>query len=211
MRSNVILNSAMSLDGRTRAKDETKGKIVFSNKLDNQRVKKLRGSVDAILIDSLTVLSDDPEITGTSGMGARQPYIVIVDNKGDTPLDAKILNSDRTLLVVSGSAKKGKVRKLEEKVTEVITSGEYVVNLDDLLWILKKRDIKKILLEGGGPLCRRMLNEGHVSEIYITVAPFLIGDGNNLLQGELDTNVRLSLDGIVQYGDVVVLHYMVKH
>ena len=211
MRSNVILNSAMSLDGRTRAKDETKGKIVFSNKLDNQRVKKLRGSVDAILIDSLTILSDDPEITGTSGMGARQPCIVIVDNKGDTPLDAKILNSDRTLLVVSGSAKKGKVRKLEEKVAEVITSGEYVVNLDDLLWILKKRDIKKILLEGGGPLCRRMLNEGHVSEIYITVAPFLIGDGNNLLQGELDTNVRLSLDGIVQYGDVVVLHYMVKH
>jgi len=71
--------------------------------------------------------------------------------------------------------------------------------------------IKKILLEGGGSTSRRMFNEGLVDEVYLTIAPVLIGQGVDLFHGELDRNIELGLEGILQYGDHVILHYTVKH
>ena len=75
---------------------------------------------------------------------------------------------------------------------------------------LHRRGISKVLLEGAGTLSRRMFNEGLVNELYITVAPLLIGEGINLFHGELDKHIDLDLEGILQYGDQVVLHYMVR-
>lgn len=206
MRPYVIFNTAMSLDGRTEKKDE---EVVFSNKLDNYRVHTLRGSVDAIMISVENVLSEDPELTIRKL--AKIPYRVIVDNKGEIPLNAKVLEgSEKVIVAVSSDANKLKVKKLEDKGIEIIRLGEYVVNLQELLFALYRRGLKKILLEGSSALSRRMFNEGFVNELYITIAPVLIGEGTGLFHGKLDTPIKLNLDGILQYGDQIVIHYMVK-
>ena len=206
MQPYVIFNTAMSLDGKIGKKDE---QIVFSNKLDNYRVHTLRGSVDAIMIGVETVISDDPELTVREV--AEKPRRVIVDNKGEIPLNSKVLDGTaETIVAVSSNANKATVKRLEDKGIDVLTLGEYTINLRELLWALYRRGIKKILLEGGGVLSRRMFNEGMVNELYITVAPILIGEGIDLFHGKFDKHIKLTLEGILQYGDQVVLHYMVK-
>lgn len=206
MQTYVVFNSAMSLDGRVGKKDK---QIVFSNKLDNYRVHRLRGSVDAILIGVETVLSDDPDLVVSEQV--KKPVRVIVDSKCDIPLDARVLDgSAKTVVAVSRSVNPVKVRRLEEKGVEVLPIGEHAVPVRELMWALGRRGYKKLLLEGAGPLSRRMLNEGLVDELYVTVAPILIGEGIDLFNGELDRHIELDLEGILQYGDQVVLHYMVR-
>jgi len=103
------------------------------------------------------------------------------------------------------------IQRLKDKGAEVISLGDYAVPMRDLMWALYRRGIKKILLEGGGSTSRRMFNEGLVDEVYLTIAPVLIGQGVDLFHGELDRNIELGLEGILQYGDHVILHYTVKH
>ena len=60
-----------------------------------------------------------------------------------------------------------------------------------------KKDVEKLLLEGGGQLNRSMFDLGLVDEIFVTVAPVLIGDsGVKLIEGELGRRIKLSLVGI---------------
>jgi len=206
MQTHVIFNTAISLDGRVGKKDK---QIVFSNKLDNYRVHRLRGSVDAILMGVETVMSDDPNLVVSESVNA--PVRIVIDSKGEIPLTSRVLDGGaKTIIIVSRTINPITARKLQEKGVEVLSSGEYAVNLRELMWALYRRGIKKVLLEGGGALSRRMFNEGLVNELYVTVAPVLIGEGINLFQGELDKHIELNLEGIFQYGDQVVLHYTLR-
>jgi 2,5-diamino-6-(ribosylamino)-4(3H)-pyrimidinone 5'-phosphate reductase len=206
MQTHVIFNTAMSLDGRVGKREK---QIIFSNKLDNYRVHRLRGSVDAIMVGAETVVTDNPDLVVSEQL--KKPYRIIVDSKGELPLDSKVLDGNaKTIVAVSRSVNPIFITKLKDKDVEIISLGDFAVPLRDLLWALYRRGIKNILLEGGGTLGRRMFNEGFVDELYITVAPLLIGSGIDLFHGELDKHIELNLEGILQYGDQVVLHYLVK-
>jgi len=196
----------MSLDGRVGKKDK---QIIFSNKLDNYRVHRLRGSVDAIMVGVETVISDNPDLSVSEQV--KKPYRIVVDNKGEIPMDAKVLDgSAKTILATSRAINPMAARRLKDAGVEVISLGEYAVPMRDLLWALYRRGIKTILVEGGGNLSRRMFNDGLVDELYITIAPMLLGRGAELFNGELDQHIELDLEGILQYGDQVVMHYMVR-
>jgi len=198
----------MSLDGRI---GKEKEQIVFSNRLDSHRVGELRESVDAVIVGIETILEDDPEIPLKGGEG--ETIKIIVDKGGDTPLDARILAGDgEVLIAVSKGASQRKRDRLmmQHPNVTVLEIGQHAINLKNLLWKLYERGIKRVLIEGGLNLTRRMLDEGHVNEIYLTIAPILIGDGVNFVHGKLSAKVDLRLEGIRQYGDQVVLHYKVK-
>lgn len=208
MRPYTILNSAMSLDGRIGITGE---KIVLSNRLDEYRVHKLRGSVDAILVGINTVFTDNPKLT-VRHLKAKNPVRIIVDSNAKTPPSANILSDEaKTIIAVSARANKKRVKRLKEiSEAEVLVVGQSKVDLGRLMWRLYERGVRRILLEGGGTLNRSMLQAHLVDEIFVTIAPTLIGDGIDLIRGELDEWVDLSLEGIRQYGDQVVLHYRVK-
>lgn len=209
MQPYVILNSAMSLDGRI---GKAKQQIVFSNRLDNYRVHELRGSVDAVMVDVETVMKDNPEL-GAVGESSKAPVKVVVDKACEIPLDSRVFEGEDQVIVVScEGANKSRVKKIEEtrEGIEVLSSGKNAVNLEELLWTLYERGIRKILLEGGRSLNRRMLDEGLVNEIYLTIAPTLIGEGLSFYDSKNLQQINLTLEGILQYGDQVVLHYLVK-
>ena len=52
--------------------------------------------------------------------------------------------------------------------------------------------------------------EGYVDELYVTIIPTIIGKGKELFEKTIENEIKLDLDGILQYGDQVVLHYLVK-
>ncbi|HYV08604.1 MAG TPA: dihydrofolate reductase family protein, partial [Thermoplasmata archaeon] len=84
MRPRVIVNAAMSVDGKIALRDGQRARL--SNEDDVQRVHRLRGRVDAILIGVGTVLKDDPKLTVKADLATdRNPLRIVLDSDGRTP------------------------------------------------------------------------------------------------------------------------------
>src|SRR6266550_3624317 len=73
----VILNAAMSLDGKIATYT---GDSRMSSPADLRRVHRLRASVDGIMVGMRTLLRDDPKLTVKFARG-RKPHRIIVDRQ----------------------------------------------------------------------------------------------------------------------------------
>ncbi len=205
MKPYIILNTAMSLDGRIARKGE---RVVFSNELDKARRDDIRKSVDGVMVGINTVLIDNPKLT-ISEKREENPARIIIDGHGKVPDDANVLNDKaKNIVVVSIDAEPYRIEELSRKAS-VIVCGDDEVDVVKLMDELYKRGIKRVLLEGGGHLNKSMLEANLIDEIYVSVAPVVIGDGVNLVEGVMDER-KLTLAGIRQIGDMVVLKYFPK-
>lgn len=210
----VILNSAMSLDGKIAKFGE---RIKFSNEKDKKRVHGLRKKVDAIMVGINTIIVDNPKLTAHHAENydaMKNPVRIIVDSNARIPLESNVLKmgAGKTIVAVSKNAPESRIEHLKKLGAEVIVCGENEkVDLRELLVKLKnENNIKKILLEGGGTLNKEMLKEGLIDEIFITVAPTLIGYGVSIINGKLENEIKLKLEGIKQLDEQVVFHYFVE-
>ncbi len=88
----VILNSAMTLDGKMATKT---GSSEISGKEDLLRVHKLRRDVDAIMVGINTVIIDDPKLTVHKIPADNQdnPLRVVVDSRARTPISSTYFKS----------------------------------------------------------------------------------------------------------------------
>ncbi|MEM2205379.1 MAG: 2,5-diamino-6-(ribosylamino)-4(3H)-pyrimidinone 5'-phosphate reductase [Candidatus Hadarchaeales archaeon] len=209
----VIMNAAMTLDGKIATK-EGDSKISCPEDLD--RVHRLRAEVDAIMVGAGTVLSDDPSLTVRRAKG-KNPLRVVVDGRASIPPTARILDrSSPTLVAVSERAPEARVRELRRRGAEVIRKGREKVDLPRLLEELGKRGIRKILLEGGSTLNWYMLSSGLVDEIRVAVSPMIVGGekAKTLVGGEgfgrVEEGIRLELKKVSKVGKDLLLVYKVK-
>ena len=97
---------------------------------------------------------------------------------------------------------------------EVIQTGTGSVNLNRLLTLLHKRGVHRLLLEGGGEMNWEWIRLGLVNEIYVTIAPVLLGGRNapTLLEGEgwpMDLRCELKLLEMEKAGDEIFCRYQV--
>ncbi len=208
MKPYVILNAAMTLDGKIASKS---GDSELSCKEDWERVYKLRASVDGIMVGINTVLKDNPSLT-SKGYG-KNPVRIIVDSKARTPLNARVLNDESsTIIAVSRKAKESKLKELRKKA-EVIVCGDDLVDLSCLLKKLYDMGIKSILLEGGGTLNWSMLKNGLVDRVIVSIAPYIVGgrDAVTLVEGEgfnkIREGIRLNLVKFYKLGEDLILEY----
>jgi riboflavin-specific deaminase-like protein len=205
----VVLTSSSSLDCRV----DRERPDLLSNRLEEYRIQELRGKVDAIITSYVRVIEQDPEFPVKDTLG-KDPAIVIVDKNAETPPDAKILKNHRRkiILVVSKKAIKNRVKRITEKRPdiEVLELGEFAVNLEEMVWELHRAGLRRLHLEGDIGLNMRMLDHNLVNEIYLMLAPVLLGEAHtDIFNGKLDRRMDLTLEGILQYGDHIVLHYNV--
>ena len=102
MKPYVILNAAMTLDGKIATKT---GSSKISGHEDLIRVHELRKEVDAIMVGINTVIVDNPRLTAHKIDADLEdnPVRVIVDSKGRTPLASKVFNGDAPTIVASTS------------------------------------------------------------------------------------------------------------
>src|SRR5437867_11077704 len=85
----VILNAAMSLDGKIATPT---GDSRMSSAADMRRVHRLRASVDAIVVGLRTLLVDDPKLT-LKFVEGHKPYRTIVDSNARTPLASYVVGT----------------------------------------------------------------------------------------------------------------------
>jgi 2,5-diamino-6-(ribosylamino)-4(3H)-pyrimidinone 5'-phosphate reductase len=183
MRPYVVVNVAMSADGKISTRERRQVKI--SGTQDFLRVDRLKAGCDAVMVGIGTVLADDPSLTVKSdecrqyrrdrGVG-EHPARIVVDSRARIPLDASILHkgSGLRIVAVSGKADPEKIAALKHSAT-VIRAGEKEVDLAALMDELGTMGIRRIMVEGGGELIAGLIRAGLVHEIYTFIGNLIIG------------------------------------
>ena len=211
-KTKVTLSAAITLDGKIGQKNKN---IVLSSKSDKIRVHKLRSKSDAILVGKNTVEQDDPLLTVRYAKG-KNPIRIILDSHGTIKNDSRIIKTCKrvpTIIVVSKLVSKSNLNRLQKLPLDVIVCGKTQVNITKLLSILSKKNIKTVLLEGGGTLNRSFLKKNLIDEMIIALTPYVLGSENtiNLFEGmsfsSLKIKLPLKLKKVQKSGNEIILNY----
>ena len=222
MRPYVILNAAMTLDGKIATQI---GSSNISGKKDLERVHELRKECDAIMVGIGTVLADDPRLTvhKIDANPDDNPIRIVVDSKCRTPMDARITNSDAKTIIACANEYKDEFKQSEkyetfkERGVKFFFSGDERVDLVALMSYLHEEGIDKLMLEGGSTLNFSMIKAGLIDRISICVAPMIVGGANakTFFDGEgfdmMDDAVKLELiDSYTLDKDLILTYDVLK-
>ncbi|RLI93085.1 MAG: 2,5-diamino-6-(ribosylamino)-4(3H)-pyrimidinone 5'-phosphate reductase [Candidatus Altiarchaeales archaeon] len=219
----IFINAAMSLDGKISTYERKQVRI--SNDLDMKRVDELRASSDAILVGMNTVVSDDPKLNVKSeilrkirverGM-PENPIKITLGNVDRMKLNSDFLdygNSKKIIFTTTNSSPE-KIEKIREKATVYVMNER--IDLLEMLRILHREGIRRIMVEGGGETNFEFLRENLVDEIYVAIAPVIFGgktaptlvDGIGFRHKNL---INLEFLEMSMLDDVIVFRYKVKN
>ncbi|MFH1403097.1 MAG: dihydrofolate reductase family protein [Candidatus Altiarchaeota archaeon] len=203
----VILDLCMSVNGKHVEGGQHK------NRLNEYRKQELRGRVDAIIVSSGDIVRNNPEFPVNTSI-KKEPEIVIIDKHCETPPKSAVLKDERKRIkvIVSKSASPSRIKDLRgvREDLEVLVIGEHTVNLDKTLWELHNNGLHRILVEGDPALNTRMLRERLVNEVYVMVYPMILEGKENAFEDNVEGDKQMQLEGILQYGDHTVMHYVIR-
>jgi diaminohydroxyphosphoribosylaminopyrimidine deaminase / 5-amino-6-(5-phosphoribosylamino)uracil reductase len=182
----VRMKLAASLDGKT-ALDNGKSQWITSDaaRADGHA---WRARACAVLTGIGTVLEDNPRLDVRLVDTPRQPHLVVVDSRLETPLDANLFVPGRALYIYTAVQNDEKRAALEARGATVIhlpgqaagTQGK--VNLAALLRDLAAREVNELHVEAGHRLNGSLVRAGLVDELVVYLAPKLIGQGRDMAE-----------------------------
>ena len=178
----VRLKIAASLDGQTALPDGQSQWITGDAARADGHAWRARAC--AILTGVGTVLADNPRLDVRLIPNQRQPAIVIIDSRLETPLDAIILVAVRARIIYAAVPNDTKKAALEALgVTVVYLPGpDGKVDLAAVLHDLGTREINELHVEAGCKLNGSLIGAGLVDEFLIYLAPKLLGTGMGMAQ-----------------------------
>ncbi len=180
----VRINMAMTADGKiTSARRE---EPAFTSRLDKQTMDRLRAEADAILVGAGTLRADDPPLqVRDPEMKAHRRSLLKPEGLVNVLVTASADVDPASRFFAGGKASGRIVATVEDapgdrlarlaSAAEVWTVGRGAVDLRALLARLKARGIGNLLVEGGGELNWGFVRDDLVDELYVTIAPALLG------------------------------------
>jgi diaminohydroxyphosphoribosylaminopyrimidine deaminase/5-amino-6-(5-phosphoribosylamino)uracil reductase len=159
-----------------------------------------------------TVLEDDPMLDVRLLNATRQPHLVIVDSRLETPLDARLFGAPahglaRQVWIYCAVQDPARTAALQALGAQVICLPGPLgkVDLAALLHDLGRREVNELHLEAGHKLNGSFLREGLVDECLVYLAPKLLGQGAGLssfgpLQ-RLQDGIELDFHSVDRVGD----------
>ena len=177
----TIYKAALTLDGQS-ATAEGDSRWV-SCEQSRQRVHQMRDRVDAIMVGVGTVCQDDPLLTTRLDFAPGQdPMRIVVDSYLRMPLNSRMLQqqSEAKTLIATVSVDQERIAQFEKVGAQVLClEAEHgQVSLPALWRELGRRQIQKILLEGGATLAGSALNKGLIDQVMIFIAPKIVNGSN---------------------------------
>ena len=182
-RSFVILNAAVSIDGKLAS--SSRRKVRLGSDRDRRRMDLLRAGSDAVLVGAGTVRAEDPPLQVRtlagrrlrSKVGRAGPLLeVIVSRSLVLPRGSRFFRDDGIPRIVAAPECAPAVRLAGlRRRCEVWTVGRARVDAARLLERLRKRGVRRLLVEGGGEVFAMFLAAGLVDEIHLTITPHVIG------------------------------------
>lgn len=193
---------AASLDGKTALENGTSQWITSPEARADGHAWRARAC--AVLTGIGTVLQDQPRLDVRLVTTPRQPHLVIIDSKLQTPPESPVFLPGRGVFIYAAIHHNERQRSLETRGATVIyrpgklpdgtPTGQ--VDLKAMLADLGRREINELHVEAGHRLNGALIREGLVDELLVYLAPKLLGQGRGMASfGPLDDLARaLQLD-----------------
>jgi diaminohydroxyphosphoribosylaminopyrimidine deaminase/5-amino-6-(5-phosphoribosylamino)uracil reductase len=182
----VTLKLATTLDGRIATRT---GESQWITGPEARRLAHaLRGSHDAVMAGSGTLLADDPELTCRLPGYAPMPTVrVIADGRLRTPLAARLFKADAPAWIATlPGHDPAALAALEQRGAEFLDippAPEGGLEPVALMRALAARGITRLMVEGGAVLGASLLRAGLVDRLAWFAAPSLMGgDGRSALE-----------------------------
>ncbi len=176
----VRMKLAASLDGKTALDNGLSQWITSPSARADGHAWRARSC--AVLTGIGTVLADNPKLDVRLVTTPRQPALVLVDSRLETPLDAALFMPDRTLLIYAAIPDASKQAALQARGATVVMlpNAAGKVDLAAMLRDLARREINELHVEAGEKLNGSLIREGLVDEFVVYLAPKLIGQGRGM-------------------------------
>ncbi len=192
----VTIKAAMTLDGKIATSTGDSKWITSENA--RRYAHRLRKISDAVLVGIGTVRADDPQLTVRMARG-RNPIRVVIDPDLSIDPDARLIKEGggEVIIAAAKGADKKREEQLKGKGVEVVhlklTKGE--IRMDDLLVELGKRDVMRLLIEGGAKVFTCFLKYGIFDKITFMYAPKILtgSDSKGLTEGPGPKNISDSI------------------
>jgi diaminohydroxyphosphoribosylaminopyrimidine deaminase/5-amino-6-(5-phosphoribosylamino)uracil reductase len=178
-RPHVTLKAGMTLDGKIA--DAHGASRWITGEAARGQAHRMRAESDAIVVGVGTVLSDDPRLdVRLPEPWPREPYRVALDSTARTPAGARFIHAgdpSRAIVAVTPGAPPARVRALRDAGAAVLTlpARDGRVDVAVLLAHLFEREVRAVLIEGGGEVHAAFLGAGVVDRVAVFVAPLLLG------------------------------------
>ncbi len=172
----VIVNMVSSVDGRTATEGKSAG---MGSRIDRRSMRTLRSKADAVMIGAGTLRAEKLSL-GLDETDGVQPLAIIVSVTGSIPLDEHLVvgGGQEVLVLLSDKAPEGVAEQLRgpAQVMRAPAGSTGGVDLDIALRALKaERGVDVVVVEGGPGLNHALISGNLVDELFLTVAPELLG------------------------------------
>lgn len=173
----VRMKMAASLDGTTALPNGQSQWITSPEARADGHAWRARAC--AVLTGIGTVLEDNPRLDVRLLDTPRQPHLVVVDSRLETPLDAHLFIAGRALYIYAAVENYAKKVALEAQGATVIylPDANGKVDLAAMLRDLGRREINELHVEAGSKLNGSLIRAGLVDEFVLYLAPKLLGPG----------------------------------
>ncbi|HMP72457.1 MAG TPA: bifunctional diaminohydroxyphosphoribosylaminopyrimidine deaminase/5-amino-6-(5-phosphoribosylamino)uracil reductase RibD [Kiritimatiellia bacterium] len=205
----VTLKLAVTLDGRIADRRGTSQWITGEEA--RASVQDLRRTADAILVGAETLRADDPSLLPRPALG-RKPWRAVVAGSRRLPLSARLFTdpaSSRTVVFATeGHRWRPGLVRAGIDVVDLQGRGR-MAPVKRVLGELAERSCLHVVCEGGGILAGELLKADVVDEIWLYLAPKLLGGGGRASVGGpgwlLQNAPRFRLAEVIRLGDDVLL------
>lgn len=167
----ILLKFAMSKDGYI---GRTSHQVHLSNPISWRFVHRLRNRVDAIMVGTETVLTDDPLLTNRLFWG-NAPIRVIPDLHDRIPPDCKLFQTPTPTWVFRSKFRP--VPKLDNTHVRFFLLDPEQDILPQVLRHLADENITGLLVEGGSKLLRSFIVENLWDEAIVSSCATFMGEG----------------------------------
>ncbi|MDB5930015.1 MAG: 5-amino-6-(5-phosphoribosylamino)uracil reductase, partial [Polaromonas sp.] len=176
----VRMKMAASLDGTTALSNGQSQWITSPAARADGHAWRARAC--AVLTGIGTVLEDNPRLDVREVATPRQPHIVVVDSRLQTPLDAHLFIAGRACLIYAAVQNDAKKAALEARGATVIMlpDANGKVDLAAMMRDLGRREINELHVEAGSKLNGSLIRAGLVDEFVLYLAPKLLGAGQDM-------------------------------
>lgn len=162
----IILKWAQTSDGFMAREDHTSKWI--SGAPSRHIVHKWRAEEDAILVGGGTAVFDDPSLD-TRDWPGRDPLRVVLDTREGLPVDLRMFTDDKPVLLFSPGT------SVRAASVELVSLPSMELSL--ILNNLNARNIRSVLVEGGGKILQSFIEADAWDEARVFIGPAEFGRG----------------------------------